>query len=154
MSNTWNTDIHLMVAIFQGAYQAGTVIKDPEEYLKVNNTKIKDAGPELEFLGLAKRSKKSPLGWRPTLVLMKIIAARLTTNTAPPLYQADIFFRLSRDVRSSHEEKDGSVLADELLVAVGLLVRDDSRDYWVTSRLHELFVDGYYNKCGPDQLYI
>lgn len=75
----FDNETYLMVKIFQTILQSdGLEEPDPAKYLKLYEAEINDAGLVLEYLGLAKLDKKSPLGWRPTPLLLEIIAQRLS----------------------------------------------------------------------------
>lgn len=75
----FDNETYLMITIFQNIFQLdGMEASDPAKYLKLYESEIKDAGPVLEYLGLAKQDQKSHLGWRPTSLLMEIFARRLS----------------------------------------------------------------------------
>ena len=88
-----DNDIYLMVAIFQQAYQAGEFISDPVVYAKQYKFEIKVAGQLLEYLGLVTRDKRSPLSWRPTSLLLRIAAEKLTRtrSSAKPVARGELW---------------------------------------------------------------
>jgi hypothetical protein len=84
----YGTDIHLMVTIFQQVFRFKSKVEmDPAKYVQQHEVRIKRAGQLFEYLGLAKRDSKSPLGWRPTNSLMGLIAKRLLEE--PPKRKLD-----------------------------------------------------------------
>jgi len=77
----YDTDIHLMVKIFQEIFQfEGKVETDPAKYVKRHENRIKKAGQLFQYLDLAEVDAESPLGWRPTHSLMELIAKRMSKN--------------------------------------------------------------------------
>jgi hypothetical protein len=150
----WDTDIQLVVKIFQQIIPLEEV-ETPVEYLERHKHLIAAAGRELEFLQLAMPDNKSPLGWRPTPLLMKFMAKRRTAKKAKPLYPAAIMFNLLADYVNGYSADRGQsiILSDEILLAAGLLVGDDDEYFpYVTRRLHNLFCAGYFAKREGDGL--
>ena len=66
-------DTRLMVSIFQKVFHLHHVERDQVKYVKRYADAIKRTGQLFEYLGLARPDKQSPLGWRPTLVLLDIM---------------------------------------------------------------------------------
>lgn len=150
-----SSDIRQVVGILQERFQVGEVITDPILYVEEYRSEIQAAGRELEFLQLAYSDNGSPLGWRPTPLLMKFIARRCSARKAKPLYGAAIMYNLLADCVFGYRADRGSsiILSSEILLAVGLLAGDDD-EYgpYVTRKLHRLFRDGYFAKREKDGL--
>src|SRR5450759_4826791 len=149
----WTNNIRQVVEIFQQVFQVTKVIKDPVKYVEEYKGELRAAGPELEFLQLAKPDKKSPFDWSPTPLLMEIIADRKMAKKAKPLYEADILYQLLDDYVFGYKSNraEGSALTRELLLATGLL-REGSIGDLVSSELHNLFCNAYFAKRRKDRL--
>src|ERR1022692_4737708 len=137
----FNNDIHLMVTIFQQALQ----FKDHEEwghakYVKRHETKIKDAGLLFDYLGLAEQNAKSPLGWKPTRLLMEIIGKRASnpkTSRVPDKDDLTIEFLLHLAFGEDTEPRGH--FAFDVLTALGLMRSNDDEGCWeATSQLKVL----------------
>jgi hypothetical protein len=71
----FDTETYLLFSIYYKAY--GTLVGmdgSAATYLKRFEKEIRGTGQVLEWLGLAKPDKKSPLGWKPSHALMSLIA--------------------------------------------------------------------------------
>ena len=80
----FDNDTQLMVSIFRRVFQlVGSEERVPERYVKSYKLDIEEAGQLFACLGLAKPDTQSPLGWRPTLALMEIIANRAVRSAKP-----------------------------------------------------------------------
>ena len=78
----FDNDTQLMVSIFQEVFQLeGSVEHDPVKYVKTYETHIEKAGKLFAYLGLAKPDTQSPLGWKPTHLLMEIIAQKVVRRS-------------------------------------------------------------------------
>jgi hypothetical protein len=150
----WSNDIRQIVKLFQETFQLGDVIRDPVEYVKEYKSQLRAAGPELKFLQLAKPDKKSPFGWRPTPLLMKLVAERGTTEKGRPLYEVDLMYQLLCDYVFGYkaDREKGGVFIREILLATGLIHGDRFDDGMVTERLQTLFYNGYFAKRRDDGL--
>jgi hypothetical protein len=140
----YDNDVRLMVAIFQRL--DGQDESDPA-YVKMYDCEIKDAGEVLEYLGLAQPAKNSPLGWRPTHLLMEIIAKRLSKQK-PQLEPADdeLMVHLLRDAVFGDAEGERGFLGYKVLLELGLLQENDAGGWGATKELQKLFSDGYYRR--------
>ena len=140
----YDNDIHLMVAIFQRL--DGQEELHPAKYVKMHDCEINDAGEVLEYLGLAQPDKNSPLGWRPTHLLMEIIGRRLSKlKLQQEPADDELTVHLLRDaVFGDAEEPRG--LGYKLLSELGLLQVNDAGDWVATRQLQALFRGGYYRR--------
>lgn len=129
-----------MVAVFQETVHVDKVIKSSTGYIEKYKAELRSAGPELKFLGLAMPDQKSPLGWRPTPLLMEFIAKRKIEKKSKPLYEAYIMEQLISDYVFGYEADrgEGSPFAYFLLDSIGLR-HYDGDTYWVTEDLHNHF---------------
>jgi hypothetical protein len=141
-------DIYLMIAIFQEAYQADEFISDPVVYVRKYKFQIKVAGQLLEYLGLAVRDKRSPLGWKPTHDLLKIAAEKLTRtgSSAEPVARDEFMVDLLTDTVLGDYNDGRGALGKEMLAALGLLLENSAGAWDATEQLEALFADGYYEK--------
>ena len=73
-----DNDTQLMVSIFQKVFQLeGSEEHDPVKYVKTYELHIEEVGQIFAYLGLAKPDTQSALGWKPTRLLMEIIAQKV-----------------------------------------------------------------------------
>ena len=73
-----DNDTQLMVSIFQKVFQLeGSEEHDPVKYVKTYESHIEEVGQIFAYLGLAKPDTQSALGWKPTRLLMEIIAQKV-----------------------------------------------------------------------------
>jgi hypothetical protein len=146
----FDNETHLMITIFLNIFQLdGMEASDPAKYLKLYETEIKDAGPVLEYLGLAKLDEKSPLGWRPTPLLIEIIARRLLKQKRKREDADDeLTGYLLADAVFGEDEQNvqKGYLAYALLFELGLLQENDAGGWGATKELQRLFSDGYYRR--------
>jgi hypothetical protein len=82
MHDILDIESNLMVAMFQEAYPIGDTETVAGEYLACRSADIERLGRVLKFLGLAEASTKCGLGWKPTGVLLHIIARQVAAR--PP----------------------------------------------------------------------
>ena len=86
----FDNDTELLVAIFQKVFrliekfdevnesgEIKCVELDTATYTKTYKTQIAAAGQMFAYLGLAKPDTQSPLGWKPTPLLLEIIAEKI-----------------------------------------------------------------------------
>jgi hypothetical protein len=145
----FDNETYLMITIFQTIHQLnGLEESDPAKYLKLYESEIKDAGLVLEYLGLAKLDKKSPLGWRPTPLLLGIIARRLSKQKRQREDADDELtgHLLSDAVFGEQVEGQRGHVAYLLLLELGLLQENDAGGWGATKELQKLFSDGYYRR--------
>ena len=131
----FDNDTYLMVAIFQAVYQFEDHVEtDPLKYVKRHEHRIEITGQVFEYLGLATPDAKSPIGWRPTVFLINIIAERLLAKKPRATASSDdldftLDFLCQKIFGDSSEELE---LSFETLHALGLLREDD--DGWRPTR--------------------
>lgn len=146
----FDNETYLMITIFQNIFQLdGMEASDPAKYLKLYESEIKDAGPVLEYLGLAKQDQKSHLGWRPTSLLMEIFARRLSRQKrqrepADDELTGHLLFDAVFGEDEQHVQK--GYLAYSLLQELGLFLGNDAGGWGATKELQRLFSDGYYRR--------
>jgi hypothetical protein len=134
----WDNDVQLVVKIFQQILPLRQM-DNSVDYLERHKGEIEAAGRQLKFLQLVKFDKKSPLGWRPTELLLKYLAERVTVRRSRrPLYEASSMYLL---VRYTALNFGKNIFSRELLIALGL-IRSRGGEDWVTSDLHRLLCDG------------
>jgi hypothetical protein len=135
----------LMLSIFQEAHPLSMRVR-PEEYLDRCDFEIDRMGRVLKYLGLA-QGGRSDLCWKPTPMLMKIIAEGLAH---PPVKAKGV--EVTDDERNSVESlimyatgdvpdedsMDATEFCCSVLVALGLLTEGASGGYKPTDRLHEV----------------
>src|SRR5579863_7751563 len=112
-----DNDTYLMISIFQKSAEVGeSEPVEPEEYLDQYKDQIKAVGVLFEYLGLAKSKPKSPLGWKPTGLLVKFIAERVCNEGAKEEPVGNAFLvTLMMDAAFGSSDKDSRVLAQRLL---------------------------------------
>ena len=139
-------DTILMISIFQEVYPLGTTKMSPEDYFDYFGFEIDRVGRVLRYLGLA-QDDRSDLCWKPTPILMKIIAERLAH---PPEKRKSAL--LTEDDRNSvrllmmyatgdvpdEESWDATEFCCSVLVALGLMKKGRPEGYKPTRRLHEV----------------
>jgi hypothetical protein len=73
-----DNETQLLVRIFQEVFQLENSVEyDPVKYVKTYESHIEEMGQLFVYLGLAKRDTQSALGWKPTHLLMEIIAQKV-----------------------------------------------------------------------------
>ena len=77
----FDNDTHLLVNIFQEVFQLRGKHDDGEEldpmkYVERYKGQIEIAGQLFGYLGLAEPDPESPLGWKPTHLLLEVVAKR------------------------------------------------------------------------------
>ena len=148
---TLDSDSLMMITIFQKVFHLGYVERDPVKYLKRYPGYIKYAGKLFAYLGLANVDKKSPLGWKPTGRLKKIVENKAGSLREPrPLKTIDLKDKLIMSLLNhvvfgglGYPDQRGS-LGYDVLHLLGLL-REDRDGYMKASPvLLKLFADAYY----------
>lgn len=146
----FDNETYLMIKIFQATFQLdGLEEPDAAKYLKLYESEVKDAGLVLDYLGLAKQDKKSPLSWRPTSLLLEIMVRRLLSKQKRPREDADDELTghlLCDAVFGERVEGQRGHLAYLLLLELGLLQENDAGGWGATKELRKLFSDGYYRR--------
>ena len=140
----------LMVSIFRRVFQlVGSEERVPERYVKSYKSDIEEAGQLFACLGLAKPDTQSPLGWRPTLALMEIIANRAVRSARPieRMVSAEdrLIISLLCDAAFGEARSHYPLCAFTVLRALGL-VREAYNDDLPTLQLRQLFAEAYYDR--------
>ena len=136
----FDNDTYLMVALFQAVLQFEDHVEtEPLKYVKRHAFRIKKAGQLFEYLGLAKPDAESPIGWRPTGFLIKIIAERLLATKPRTIASSDdLDFTLDFLCQKIFgDSSEGVELSFETLHALGLL-REDADGWRPTRQMKEL----------------
>jgi hypothetical protein len=79
----FDQDTQRLVRIFQKVFHLSYVERDQVKYVKRYAVHIEWAGRLFEYLCLAKPDKQSPLGWRPTPVLLDIMNKQAERKSKP-----------------------------------------------------------------------
>jgi hypothetical protein len=139
-----NTETILMILILQEIFDDPE--GSPKDFLADFAFEIEQIGRLLNYLGLAQTSARSDLGWKPTPMLMKIIAERLARISVKVEPKADdswnfihalITHATGLELKEHHNTIDCCRYA---LAALGLLheVAPGARAYKPTRRLRDL----------------
>ena len=72
-----------LVSIFQKVFHLSYVERHQVKYVKRYARHIEWAGRLFEYLGLAKPDKQSPLGWRPTPLLLDLMNKQSARKSKP-----------------------------------------------------------------------
>ena len=143
-------DTQLMVSIFQKVFHLHHVERDQVKYVKRYADAIKRTGQLFEYLGLARPDKQSPLGWRPTLVLLDIMnkhaRGKSKRSDKPTSTLNHVLMFLMHDAIFSAGTRMYRTcpLGYEVLHELGLVRRDDEDQSAPTPRLLRLFEDAYF----------
>jgi hypothetical protein len=155
----FDNDTQLLVAIFHEVFKPmgndEGIVFWPEQYVLVHKREIEIAGQLFEYLGLAKPDPESSLGWRPTHLLLEVIAKRAARWSKP----IDMFRRAEDRLTISllcdavfGDLTDHSVyktgLGFHVLCALGLLRLNTRGKTLPTPELRQLFADAYYTRRG------
>jgi DNA-binding transcriptional ArsR family regulator len=146
----FDQDTQRLVRIFQKVFNLSYVERDQLKYVKRYAHAIERAGQLFEYLGLAKLDKQSPLGWRPTPVLLDI----MNKQSAPKSKQNDkaisvvdrLLMDLLTDVILGDDEShqiDLFSLGFDVLRELGLVREDRDGNMGPTRCLLRLFEDAY-----------
>jgi hypothetical protein len=136
-----------LIDLFQKAFQAGTVERDPDKYLAKYHTKIAATGKVFQYLDLAKPDRTSVLGWKPTKRLLNLIAKPNAhpRKTKQKAVEAQVVFDLMLDTMPGSERTQGlALLCIHALIKLGLVIEDSLGDCMPTVELLDLFTDSYY----------
>jgi hypothetical protein len=151
----FDNDTELLVAIFQevfrpqGKHDDSDVDRDPVNYVRKYKREIEIAGQLFEYLCLAEPDTQSPLGWRPTHRLLKIVAKRAARRSTPIRRmvnaEEDLISELMFDTVFGDLRDDSvTVLGVRLLFGLGLMREATNGESLPSLELRELFADGYY----------
>jgi|ERR1700730_8808326 len=136
-----------LITFFQKAFQAGTVERDPEKYLAKYRSEIEAAGKVFQYLELAKPDSKAALGWKPTKLLLDLIAksnaGRPTVAPEPVEVQVLLDLMLHTMLDSDWDQGTGCFCVHSLM-RLGLVVEDSWNDRVPTIELLNQFTSSYY----------
>ena len=141
----------LLVRIFQEAFQwEDSVEHDPVRYIKSYKSAIEEAGQIFAYLGLAKPDRQSPLGWRPTHLLIEVIAKRAVRRSRPidgfACGEDNLIISLLCDAALGEERPERYPLcAFNVLNALGLTRETTDGDDRPTLQLRRLFAEAYHD---------
>jgi hypothetical protein len=154
----FDNDTQLLVNIFQKVFQLrgkhteGEEL-DPMKYVERYKRQIEIAGQLFGYLGLAEPHPESPLGWKPTHLLLEVIAKRAVRRSKLidriACEEDTLIVSLLCDaVFADASYVDRSVcttgLGFSVLRALGLLRETTDGDNLPTPGLQELFAGAYY----------
>lgn len=154
----FDKDTQRLVRIFQNVFHLSHVERDQVKYVKRYAWQIEWAGRLFQFLHLAKRDKRSPLGWRPTPLLLDLMNKQPARKSKPsrkpiPMLNRLIVNLLQDAVIGDERHKvSGGVLSlgFKVLQEVGLMRRDPEGDMDATPRLLLLFAEAYYDRLADE----
>ena len=148
----FDNDTQLLVSIFQEVFQLeGSVEHDPVKYVKTYELDIEEAGKLFAYLGLAKPDTQSPLGWKPTHLLMEIIAKRVVRRSKliDRMVCAEDSFIISllcdAAFGEAHPIKHYPLCAFKVLTSLGLVRETTDGPDLSTLHLRQLFAEAYYD---------
>ena len=147
-----------LVSIFQKVFHLSYVERDQVKYVKRYAWHIEWAGRLYEYLGLAKPDKQSPLGWRPTPLLLDLLNKQSARKSKPshkpiPMLNKLIVDLLQDAVIGDERYKvSGNVLSlgYKALQEPGLMRRDLEGDIGATPRLLHRFAEAYYDRLANE----
>ena len=130
------------------------------KYVKRYAGHIEWAGRLFQFLDLAKPDKQSPLGWRPTPLLLDLMNKQSARKSKPshkpiPMLNKLIVDLLQDAVIGDESYKvSGGVLSlgYEVLQELGLVREDREGDTGATPRLLHLFAEAYYDRLADEMI--
>jgi hypothetical protein len=147
----YDKDTQRVVGFFQEISHASYVERDQVKYVKRYADSIETTGQLFEYLSLAELDEKSPMGWRPTPVLLYLMDEQAARKSKPNRrsisLQGGLLMNFLRDAVFGAERDElggcGCALGFIALRELGLL-REDWDGYCApTQRLLWLFDDAY-----------
>ena len=143
----FDKDTKRLVGIFQEVFNQDDCEPDQAKYVKRHASFIENTGQLFEYLSLAEPDEKSPLGWRPTPVLVYLMdeqAARKAKPSRGPIsLQGRLLMRLLDDAVFGAEGDGSCELGYAVLRELGLLREDGEGEHGPTRRLLQLFHHAY-----------
>jgi hypothetical protein len=151
----FDKDTKRLVGIFQEVFNQDDCKPDQAKYVKRYAGFIKTTGQLFEYLSLAELDEESPLGWRPTPVLLYLMDERAARKSKPsrrPIsLQGRLLMYLMLDAVFDGERDSSCALGYEVLRELGLLREDGEGEYGPTRRLLWLFDDAYFERVARSQ---
>jgi hypothetical protein len=151
----FDKDTRRVVKIFQEVFNLDDCEPDQAKYVERYASLIETTGQLFEYLSLAELDEKSPLGWRPTPVLVYLMdeqAARKSKPSRGPIsMQGRLLMYLMLDAVFDGERDSSCKLGYEVLRELGLLREDWEGEYAPTRRLLRLFDDAYFERLARSQ---
>jgi hypothetical protein len=149
-----------IVRIFQKDFHLGYVERDPVKYVKRYPGEVDWAGRLFKYLGLAELDKKSPLGWRPTPLLVDLMnkqparKCKPSTKPIPVLNKLIIDLLYDAVIGDKSYEVHGSVLnlGFNALQVLGLVRENWEGQLGAMPRLLHLFAEAYYDRLNDEMI--
>ena len=156
----FDKDTQRLVRIFHKAFHLRYVERGQVKYVKQYAGHIEWAGRLFQFLHLAKQDKRSPLGWRPTPLLLDFMNKQKARKSKPshkpiPMVNKLVVDLLQDAVIGDESYKvSGAVLSlgYEVLQELGLVREDREGDIGATPRLIRLFAEAYYDHLADEMI--
>lgn len=145
----FDQDTQRLVRIFQKVFNLSYVERDQVKYVKRYARAIERAGRLFEYLDLARLDKQSPLGWRPTPLLLDLMnkqAGRKSKRIDKPISVVDhLLMDLLTDAILGDESHLIGLfsLGFDVLRELGLVREDGDGNMGPTRCLLRLFEDAY-----------
>jgi hypothetical protein len=147
----FDSEARRLVTIFQDVFNLGDCEPDRAKYVKRHAGFIETTGRLFEYLSLAELDKESPLGWRPTPVLLYLMneqARKSTPSRKSISMQGKLLMSFLDDAAFDAESDRSCALGYEVLRELGLLREDWEGEYAPTRRLLWLFDHAYYTRLA------
>jgi hypothetical protein len=145
MTTTFDPQTRLLLTFLLQDFEVDDVESDPAKYLKKCRSEIETTGQCFAYLGLAKADKHSPLGWKPTVPLLDLIAKSKARRSEPTGKSAPLVDTLVLDLMlETMLGSDAGNFCCYVLIELGLIVRNLENDWLPTPELIRLFADAYY----------
>jgi hypothetical protein len=154
----FDQDTQRIVRIFQKEFHLGYVERDPVKYVKRYPGEIDWAGHLFKYLGLAELDKQSPLGWRPTPLLVDLMNKQPARKSKPSSKPIPVLNKLIIDLLQDAVIGDESYKVHGSVLRVGFnalqelgLVRENwEGEIGATPRLLHLFAEAYYDRLHDE----
>jgi hypothetical protein len=141
-----DNDTYLMVEIFRKVFEfEGTDAPTTAAYLKEYGFHITKLGELFDYLGLAQLDTECALGWKPTHLMMDVIAKRVFTQRPHSARGGSPFmWQLLHD--AVYGDQEVNTLVVTALLALGLLRENSWFELVATRQLEELFCEAYRDR--------